>query len=341
MLYIDHSFHQKTTSTLFMLEALQSVADVEEFWDKGWEGGESFNPHSYNGREPDVVVFFQTEPPTEMFAMWSCPVVVIPMADSPYSWPTDICLRLSKSLVIAFGKAQAEMYRSKGVQVLPITYACTPPVAKQDTGDGLTAFFWERSQVRWRHVKTVLANTNVKRVLVKLAPDPGQAPSEISSEDRAAFNIEFVEAWGSKEDYWRLLSECDLYFAPRAKEGIGMSYLEAMAMGLCVIAPNNETMNEYIEHGVTGFLYNLETVSPIDLTDNREIGRAASESMSEKLRQFPASVDQVISTVLSLPTRRPSIKTKTMCKLIEMAKRANLRIVVRKVRSILRPMRAK
>lgn len=48
------------------------------------------------------------------------------------------------------------------------------------------------------------------------------------------------------------------YIAPRDFEGIGMSFLEAMAMGRCVIAPNNPTMNEYITDGFNGILYELD-----------------------------------------------------------------------------------
>jgi len=38
-----------------------------------------------------------------------------------------------------------------------------------------------------------------------------------------------------------------------------MSFLEAMAMGKCVIAPNVGTMNEYIISGINGVLYDIDS----------------------------------------------------------------------------------
>jgi glycosyltransferase involved in cell wall biosynthesis len=47
----------------------------------------------------------------------------------------------------------------------------------------------------------------------------------------------------------------NVFVAPRRFEGIGLSFLEAMARGQVVIAENNATMNEYIVHDVNGLLY--------------------------------------------------------------------------------------
>ena len=51
-----------------------------------------------------------------------------------------------------------------------------------------------------------------------------------------------------------LLTHQKVFIAPRLAEGIGMSFLEAMAMGCAVIAQDDATMNEYIVHGKTGIL---------------------------------------------------------------------------------------
>ena len=55
--------------------------------------------------------------------------------------------------------------------------------------------------------------------------------------------------------YAPALRRAGIYFAPRLYEGIGISFLEAMAMGKAVVAPDNPTMNEYVTHNVNGFLY--------------------------------------------------------------------------------------
>ena len=60
----------------------------------------------------------------------------------------------------------------------------------------------------------------------------------------------------SQDKYLELLKKSNIYIAPRKIEGIGISFLEAMAMGMVVIAYNNGTMNEYIKHDYNGYLFN-------------------------------------------------------------------------------------
>lgn len=67
------------------------------------------------------------------------------------------------------------------------------------------------------------------------------------------------------------MQESSIYVVPREYEGIGMIFWEAMAMGCCVISPDNPTMNEYIKNGKTGILYDLSNSEKVDLSNVREI----------------------------------------------------------------------
>jgi glycosyltransferase involved in cell wall biosynthesis len=51
------------------------------------------------------------------------------------------------------------------------------------------------------------------------------------------------------------LKKSNIYLAPRKIEGIGLSFLEAMAIGMVVVAYDNGTMNEYIKHDYNGYLF--------------------------------------------------------------------------------------
>ena len=59
------------------------------------------------------------------------------------------------------------------------------------------------------------------------------------------------------EEYAAFLDHFGVYIAPRAKEGIGMAFLEQIARGKCVIAHDDATMNEYIADGQTGIIRNF------------------------------------------------------------------------------------
>jgi hypothetical protein len=289
-----------------MLEAFQKVADVDEYWDDSWQGGERFDPRKYDKPEPDLVVLFQTEPSPELFRYWRCPIVAIPMLDSPYSWTTDLCLRTTKSTVIAFGREQAEMYRKKGIRVMPLKYACNLPVSKIPHSGGLRGFFWERGPVRWEHVKKLIGNTQFDAILIKQAPDPGFTSSIISKDDVEKYQLQFVEPWGTKEDYWNLLATCDVYFAPRPTEGIGMGFLEAMTMGLVVVAPDGPTMNEYIEHGKNGILYDLSNPQLATFSFRNEQRARDASHWNEICKTFEYDLEKIVSKTLKQePSKRP------------------------------------
>ena len=64
-----------------------------------------------------------------------------------------------------------------------------------------------------------------------------------------------------------------------------MGFLKAMAMGRCVIAPNTPTMNEYIEDGINGFLYDLRNLSPLKIENVREIQKNAENYKYHRLKK--------------------------------------------------------
>ncbi|PIY62432.1 MAG: hypothetical protein COY94_02020, partial [Verrucomicrobia bacterium CG_4_10_14_0_8_um_filter_43_34] len=67
--------------------------------------------------------------------------------------------------------------------------------------------------------------------------------------------------------YSEALSKSNIFICPRSCEGIGMSMLEALARGMCVIGNDFVTANEYIQNDVDGILVNyadpkFDTLTP-------------------------------------------------------------------------------
>jgi hypothetical protein len=52
----------------------------------------------------------------------------------------------------------------------------------------------------------------------------------------------------------RLMAMCDIFVLPSWAEGLGIVYLEAMALGLPVIGCKGQGVEDVVRHGVTGFL---------------------------------------------------------------------------------------
>ena len=57
-----------------------------------------------------------------------------------------------------------------------------------------------------------------------------------------------------------------------------MSFLETMSLGLCVVAVDRPTMNEYIRNGENGLLYDPANPQPLDFSEVQRLGSAARES---------------------------------------------------------------
>ena len=59
-----------------------------------------------------------------------------------------------------------------------------------------------------------------------------------------------------RDEYLNFLAQSNIYIAPRAVEGVGLTFIEAMVRGCSVFAFNAPTMNEYINHKSNGYLLN-------------------------------------------------------------------------------------
>ena len=76
-------------------------------------------------------------------------------------------------------------------------------------------------------------------------------------------------------------------------EGIGHSVLEAMALGMCVVAPNASTMNEYVTNGLTGLLWDVERPRPIDFSDIASMGALARKRVEEGHNEWLGDQDRL------------------------------------------------
>lgn len=101
----------------------------------------------------------------------------------------------------------------------------------------------------------------------------------ISEGDSTKYKM-LITTWQNDALFFeRIAREANVFFAPRRLEGIGMSFLEAMARGQCVVAPNFPTHSEYITHNVSGLLYDPDKPEPLDFKCAKQLGAAARRHM--------------------------------------------------------------
>ena len=82
-----------------------------------------------------------------------------------------------------------------------------------------------------------------------------------------------------------------------------MSFLEAMAMGKCVVSPDYGTMNDYILHGVNGLLYDLHKPQPLDFSQAAQLGARARESIERGFEQWQKREAELVEYIVTPPDK--------------------------------------
>lgn len=286
--YVDHSFHKTTKSTGFLPEILSRHGHaVDFFWDEAWRSGAPVAWEQVRGH--DVVIMFQSycPPPGQHFRRAHPNVIYIPMLDQFGIWQgpvfnlNDFWEPFQGSKVLNFSSALHCMTTGFGIVSHFARYY--QPVAQypEPPQKGLHGFFWLRRELDlpWKVIRRLIADTKFDSFHIHMATDPGSPEAEMPiAEDLARHNITTSVWFDRKADLNSVISRANVFFAPRMEEGIGQSFLEAMARGQCVVAPNHGTMNEYILPGLNGLLYDVRCPTALDFSNVFELGRRARVS---------------------------------------------------------------
>jgi len=247
---------------------------------------------------PRLLILFQLEH-LAAWASYCCPVLVFPMNDLTRLTPDAYLASLQQVEWISFSRALHQRLSGLGLSSQYLQYAPDPTGFPQVSWDkGTRAYFWERmpADLDERAVRQILGCLGVELLEVRMLED-----SQFSSEKKG--EKEWAEKlWEKREDYLRLLAQFNIYLAPRRHEGIGMAYLEAMAMGMCVVAENQPTANEYILSGENGILYGgnearLYAPRAVAVAKMKQMGRAARDTIAQIHQTWMARRVMISETV--------------------------------------------
>lgn len=264
LLYIGHAGHQKTKSTVFLLDLLATRyevfrMDVATPMEKIPEARVA----ALGVREFDVLVVFQMwidlarlgRLITYRHGVWFPMYDGLPPEDHPF------LAEIRGFNIINFSHLVHERLLRRGYASHYVQYFPRPTEAPV-FGDEDTVYLWQRrNEIGMNLVETLFRGTPLKKVHLHKVLDPGHEFTGIpqSLESRTEVSTWYDTRELMQEDQKRFA----YYVAPRLYEGIGMGFLEAMAMGKCVIASDHPTANEYIVDGVNGILYDAAVPRPI------------------------------------------------------------------------------
>ena len=216
----------------------------------------------------------------------------------------DSCLPFSESFwreltnieILCFCRTLFEQLQAWGLHAKICTVLPRPSAFEVNTEQQYAGFFWQRRQepsmgdpsIARRRFGACPGSTSIK-----LRTSTSPPATAIPKSDQERYRLRF-SAWSEDRSiYDEALRQAGIYFAPRLYEGIGMSFLEAMAMGKASGRPDNPTMNEYLTHNVNGYLFDPEDPRPIALTHFREMGKMARETIERGRPRWLRSREEI------------------------------------------------
>nr|WP_241407662.1 glycosyltransferase family 4 protein [Clostridium beijerinckii] len=118
-----------------------------------------------------------------------------------------------------------------------------------------------------------------------------------TQEDEERFNIVYSDWFETRAEYYECLKKQSIYISPRLYEGIGFSFLEAMAMGKVIVSVDNATMNEYIVHGKNGILFSIDDVKPIKFEDIKQLQLNSYNTIVQGRKKWEESIPSMLDYI--------------------------------------------
>jgi len=307
--YIGYDFHRKTNSAAFLLDFLQERSTVFQRYDHhvGEDATKTFDLEGLVEADFDLIWVHQLEYIARSIADLSLRsrLIFTPMFDGCRNLPDSYWLGFANRddiRVISFSSTLHHKISRLGVNSYRFQYFPEPGPEPEEHGNIKQAFFWQRAnRPSWDVVKKLFSETADISFHLHLAADPSLSAEIDVDAERKEHALSVSRWFDDPGEYRRLVEKSSIYVAPREFEGIGMSFLEAMAAGRCVVAPDQPTMNEYITHGVNGLLYDIDNPAPLDFSRFEQLGKAARQSVVNGYRNWTWDVKHRLSKIVFSP----------------------------------------
>ena len=257
ILLIDHAWRRKSHSFDFLRETLEGGGhDVDVFYyERHWHCDIPDNLLA----KADVLVFLEFLPFRFRLGVPGKICVFVPMYDnewgSKWLWRRIAMARIP---VISFcGRVTSHAAKCGVRKLLDVRYACNPADFPNAAGNPRIAIFWDRGQIPPSVLESIFPAGALDRIIVVRKGEEAHSAEAIPTEING-ISVESVESsFLPREEYLRRVREPGVFIAPRWKEGIGLPLIENLAMGKCVIAHDDATMNEYLENGRNGIVMDM------------------------------------------------------------------------------------
>ena len=263
--FVDIDFHKKTKSGNFLYQLFSKYFKTNLIWVRSHKNKFDFDTSNNNLKHN--IFFFQYLPDfLSLYKLKKKKIFWAPMYDdikrkNYFFW---YILSFFNVKVISFSRKINEQCENHNINFIYLKYF--PKVKKIKRKKKFSIFFWYRGTVKISDWIYSIDKNKVKEIIYFNLKDPNFVNEKINKKLKKNYNIKFFQGGYGKKDhiYKKLITRSDIYIAPREREGIGHSFLEAMSEGKYIVSKNEETMNEYISSKKIGSFFgekiNLENV---------------------------------------------------------------------------------
>ena len=270
--FVDYWSHKSTKSGDFLREIFLEKFEITDFW---WKEKEKIPLDELN--KFDYIFFFHVMFPHQIMRklknkklMWA------PMYDAlnfRNSFFKSIFWKQISNLgikVLKFSNKINDYIKDEKIDSLKLNYYLKPNIISSFKNQSkLNIFFWDRGRIQLNEWLDLFEEDDINEILYFPKPDPGQKINETNYLNiYKKYNFKIIEKnFMPKANFINIMEKYNVFVAPRKKEGIGISIVEAISRGIFIVGYNDSTMNEYISNNKIGFIFDKKTKNKIGLDD--------------------------------------------------------------------------
>ena len=292
--YIDYWSHKTTRSGDFLREILNKEYEIVNFW---WRPNEIINIKEID--KFDTIFFFHAIFPHQILKKFKNKKIMwAPMYDAlNFTNPffASIFWKQMSNLgikILMFSDKIKDSLGHEDIKTLKLSYFIKPTSLSFDNDEKINIFFWNRGRIQLKDWLNFFDKKHISQIVYFPNPDQRSSnlyfkiPHDSDRKLQGEYNIKYIDKqFLPKEEYLALIEKCNVFIAPRKKEGIGLTIVEAISKGMYIVGYNDSTVNEYITDKRIGFLYDDNTITkinPIDILKNYSYRKNFAETNYRK-----------------------------------------------------------
>ena len=256
--FVDYWHHKYTRSGDFLRNILSEEFEITNFW---WKPKEKF-PIQELSSFKNIFFFHVMFPYQAMRTFLNKKILWAPMYDAlifKNKFEKKIFWRQISLLgikVLEFSKKISESIDGENIELLKLKYYIkSEQIYNYRKDNKIRVFFWDRGQIKIDDWIKLFDLNQIDKIIYYPMVDPSRKIVN-KIENYPKEKIEIInKKFLPKNEYLELMKNCNVFIAPRRKEGIGMSIVEAISKGMYIVGYNEATMNEYITNDKIGYLF--------------------------------------------------------------------------------------